>query len=410
MATELRISVQNTSDLGGTAFTPVFLGFHDNSFDIYNLGAAASAGLEALAEDGNNAVIAGELLAADADAQSTNLLGDRGPVAAGERAATTITVDSASNAFFSLASMVLPSNDAFFGTADAVQLFDMAGNFLGAQTLSFDGGSVRDAGTEVNTELDAAFINQTGPNTGVTEGGVVAVHPGFNGSLGNPGGNQIILGGTNAFGEVIDPIAADFTQPGARIAEVHVNTVNREDGGAGADVLLGGKDDDIFSGGDGTDILFGRLGWDLLDGGDGHDILFAGRGNDEVHGGAGQDILRGGQGSDSLEGGSGNDWLSGGAGDDILSGGSGNDTVRGGGGDDVFMFSDSSGRDVVRGFDRNGNDIVALDVDGIDTFQDVLDVAQEVGARTIFDFGDGDILILQSTGLADLTQADFFFV
>ena len=57
MTTEVRVSLRNTSDTGGTALTPLFAGFHDNSFDVYDLGGTASAGLEALAEDGNNAVI-----------------------------------------------------------------------------------------------------------------------------------------------------------------------------------------------------------------------------------------------------------------------------------------------------------------------------------------------------------------
>jgi len=192
--TSLRISVRNTSAEGGTALTPFFAGFHDNSFDLYNLGEAASAGLEALAEDGNNSVVAGELVAADADAQSTNVVGDRGPIAAGERASAILDVNGASNGYLSLASMILPSNDAFVGTADALRLFDSNGRFFGAQTVVFTGESVRDAGTEYNTERDAAFINQTAPNTGLTEGGVVRVHEGFNGSLGNPDG---ILGNPN---------------------------------------------------------------------------------------------------------------------------------------------------------------------------------------------------------------------
>lgn len=175
MTTEIRVSVRNTSDTGGTALTPFFAGFHDNSFDIYNLGEAASAGLEALAEDGNNNVIVEELLAADADAQATNVAGPRGPIGARELATAIVDVDAASNNYLGVASMILPSNDAFIGTANALKIFDEEGNFLGAQAVNFTGASVRDAGTEVNTELDAAFINQTGPNTGETEGGVITL-------------------------------------------------------------------------------------------------------------------------------------------------------------------------------------------------------------------------------------------
>ena len=154
--------------------------------------------------------------------------------------------------------MILPSNDAFVGTLDPVQLFDENGDFLGNQTLTFEGSDVYDAGTEVNTELDAAFINQMGPNTGETENGVIRFHDGFNGSVGNPEGegDQIILGGTNAFGDTIDPTAADFTIDGAQIAEVSIELVN---------VSLGSDSDETFiqnfgsatriDGGEGSDTI-----------------------------------------------------------------------------------------------------------------------------------------------------------
>ena len=36
--TELRITVKNTSAPGGTALTPLFVGFHDDNFDLYDFG------------------------------------------------------------------------------------------------------------------------------------------------------------------------------------------------------------------------------------------------------------------------------------------------------------------------------------------------------------------------------------
>jgi hypothetical protein len=32
--TELRVTIKNTSEPGGTFLTPVWLGFHDGSFDL----------------------------------------------------------------------------------------------------------------------------------------------------------------------------------------------------------------------------------------------------------------------------------------------------------------------------------------------------------------------------------------
>ena len=407
--TKLRISVKNTSAEGGTALTPFFAGFHDNSFDLYDLGAASSPGLEALAEDGNNDPIAAELVAADADAQAVNVAGARGPIVAGETTSAIVDVDGRSNGYLSLASMVLPSNDAFVGTAEAVQLFDAHGRFLGAQTVSFSGDSVRDAGTEVNTERDAAFINQTAPDTGITENGVVTVHPGFNGSLGNPGGEQIILGGTNAFGEVVDPVAGDFTQPGAQIADIHINTVVEREGTDGRDIIVGRGDDDIVTAGDGNDIVFGRDGWDDIDGGAGRDLLFGGRGDDIIDGGAGRDKIFGGRGDDQILGGDGNDWITGGKGDDAIAGGAGNDDLRGGRGDDTFLFSAGDGHDVIGDFDRRGDDRLALSVEGIDSFEDVLAVANESRKGVTLDFADAGSVFLRRTDIDDLTADDFLF-
>lgn len=428
--TDLRISVRNTSEDGGTVLTPFFFGFHDGSFDIYNLGEAASPGLEALAEDGNNVPLANELTAADADAQTVNVAGTRGPIGTGEFTSTTLHVNGLSNPFASFASMLLPSNDAFVGTANGVRLFDASGNFLGASTTVFSGASVRDAGTEVNTELDAAFINQTAPNTGITEGGVVSIHPGFNGSAGNPvgEGDQIILGGTNAFGDFIDPEAADFTLPGAQIATVHINTVVERDGTDGRDVIKGRRDDDIVNAGDDKDIILGRAGWDVLngeggndkiwggrgddqiDGGEGDDWISGGRDNDIISGGEGHDDIRGGSGDDQINGGDDNDWISGGRGNDVIAGGQGNDYLNGNRGDDTFVFVEGDGHDVIRGFDRRGDDQVLLSVTGFEDFDDVLAAATQERYGVELDLGTGDSIFFKGTSLSSLGEDDFLFV
>ncbi len=78
--------------------------------------------------------------------------------------------------------MVIPSNDAFIANDDplAHEVFDAAGNFTGPITLTVLCSCVLDAGTEDNTEMQAAFINQTGNNMGTTTiGGVISLHPGF---------------------------------------------------------------------------------------------------------------------------------------------------------------------------------------------------------------------------------------
>ncbi|MEL6234461.1 MAG: spondin domain-containing protein [Pseudomonadota bacterium] len=377
---ELRITVRNLSPDGGTFLTPVYFGFHDGSFDLFDAGQAASPGLEQLAEDGAPTILATERVAADADSQGLVVAGAGGPIATRETTSSTIEVDGMSNGSVSLAAMILPSNDAFIGTDEAVVLFDANGQFLGAQTLLFEGSDVYDAGTEVNTELDAAFINQVAPNTGVDENGVVTLHPGFNGSAGNPvgEGDQIILGGVNDFGAAIDPVAADFTLPGAQIAQIHINTVATITGDASNEVLAGSRSDDIVSAAGGNDIIVGRAGWDVIDAGDGRDAVFGGAGADDISGGLGRDFLRGGAG------------------------------------DDIFRYAEGDGVDFIFGFGRNAlttndGDVLVLSVDGVESFADVLDVASSRGASTLLNFGNGDAIVLRGTDLADLTADDFIF-
>jgi Ca2+-binding RTX toxin-like protein len=71
-------------------------------------------------------------------------------------------------------------------------------------------------------------------------------------------------------------------------------------GGAGNDILTGSLKDDLLDGGDGDDILNGLAGADILVGGDGEDRLEGGDGNDLLLAGRGADIVLGGKGEDIL--------------------------------------------------------------------------------------------------------------
>ncbi|MEM9061853.1 MAG: spondin domain-containing protein [Pseudomonadota bacterium] len=392
--TELRITVKNTAPVGGTFTTPFYFGFHDGAFDLFDAGAEASPGLEALAEDGSFGAIAAERLAVSPDSEGVVVAGEGGPIATQEVTSQIVNIDGSVNTSVSFGAMILPSNDAFVGTDDALVLFDEHGRFTGAQTVTFSGEDVYDAGTEVNTELDAAFINQTGPNTGVDENGVIRLHPGFNGSAGNPvgEGDQIILGGTNAFGAEIDPVAADFTLPGAQIAVVHINTVVERTGTDGRDIIIGRRDDDIVDAGAGNDIVFGGRGWDVIDGG------------------AGRDFLRGGAGDDQINGGDGRDKVSGGSGDDLLAGGAGRDYLTGGRGDDTFLFAAGDGHDTIWDFDRRGDDVLVLDIEGVDSFADVQGAIEYRFFGVELDFGDAGSIFLARNSASSLTEDDFMFV
>jgi hypothetical protein len=228
---QVLVTVESLVPGNGVYFSPVWVGFHDGSFDLFDVGSVASEAIERIAEDGDVSALRAAFAAATGpagglDGVITSPAGFPGlPVFdPGETSTATFTLTAAQHRYLSFASMVVPSNDAFIGNHDprAIELFDAAGTFKGKQIITVPGSMVWDAGTELNTELDAAFINQTAPNTGVPTMSPVLPHPGYLGSHGNPGGVPIILGGVNAAGKLTDPVGADFTLPYAVIARITI--------------------------------------------------------------------------------------------------------------------------------------------------------------------------------------------
>lgn len=229
----LRVTVENLAPSNGVNLTPFWVGFHGGSFDLFNLNEANTrVGVERVAEDGDVGAIRGEFLA-EASSGVDGVVAAPGGFAGapvfepGETAHADFAVNPLTGRYFSYLSMIIPSNDAFVGNANptAFELFDGAGAFRGPISFVIGGDRVWDAGTEANTEQDAAFINQSGPDTGVPESLPVRAHPGFIGSVLNPGGTPIILGGTAASGQFIDPVNADFTRSGYEVARVTISIV-----------------------------------------------------------------------------------------------------------------------------------------------------------------------------------------
>ncbi|MEM9213343.1 MAG: spondin domain-containing protein [Cyanobacteria bacterium P01_F01_bin.150] len=405
------VTITNAQAAGGTFFTPVWFGFHDGAaFDLFTAGQAASQGLERLAEDGSVEGIAAEFNAQvngnGIDATVIGGSGAPGPIDPGESTSFTLNVDPSQvgRGFFTWATMVIPSNDAFLSVPDnplADPIFDENGNFT-PLTIQRFGSDVLDAGTEVNNELDAAFLNQTARDTGTDENGVVATHPGFNGSVGNPDATPVnVLGGTTAAGTVVDPTIGDFTaNPDQLLFQIDITQVvggsDRLNGGAGDDTLEGGSGNDTLLGGTGTDSLFGDDGEDVLRGGSGNDQLTGGSGADALTGGGGQDILVGNQGQDVLTGNGGADTFSGGAGRDTLNGNGGRDTLNGNGGRDTI--NGGGGRDTIDG--GNGSDQITGG-----RGQDVFVLSTGGGRDIITDFTDGSdrLSLANGLGFADLS-------
>jgi hypothetical protein len=186
-AKTLQVTIENLSGANGLYLTPVLNVFHDGSYAGFQVGAAASPELEAIAEEG---MVGGEIARINGlgiGAQTAVATGPQGfgslpgqpPVLdAGEVTTFTITLDPTDNRYFSFLSMVIPSNDTFIGNANptAYELFDDSGVFTNLSTILVDGADIWDGGTEENDGLGAAFSAAGGTATD-TVGGVVESSP-----------------------------------------------------------------------------------------------------------------------------------------------------------------------------------------------------------------------------------------
>ena len=230
-AATLRVTVENLAPINGGFLTPAWVGFHDGTFDLYDRGESLDGfpGLESLVEDGDTAQLTDAFAAEEpAGVQATLLSDGPPPLEPGELTSFTLDVDPATNQYFSYASMVIPSNDAFIANGNplAHEIFDDAGNFLGADFVVL-GSDVLDGGTEVNDELpfSTAFLGQAAPNTGTDENGVVTEHPGL-----IPGGPILSTTDSSALnGLPLNFTGADFTASGYQVARFRVELVEDVD-------------------------------------------------------------------------------------------------------------------------------------------------------------------------------------
>ena len=190
-AISIDITITNIAPAGGVYLTPVWVGFHNGSFDSYDGGTASAPELEALAEDGDTAPISGVFgangtLVATATAQTGTRVQDTlgGLLAPGGTVTQRFQVDlNSANRYLSYASMVLPSSDYYIANGNPLA-HDLLTLLAGGSTSFFIGapnGGVNDAGTEVNDFATSAGNplfgipgGQSGPNQGANENGVNA--------------------------------------------------------------------------------------------------------------------------------------------------------------------------------------------------------------------------------------------
>jgi len=217
----IQFTVTNTGAQDGLWIMRPWIGIHDGAFQMYTVGQAAPPGVQHEAEDGvTGDTTATTLLSGPPNACTgvaavysvaapcqysifaayhggSQQASIGGPTSPGATLVKQFTVDPADpkSQFLSYMVMIIPSNDAFFGTDSAhpIQLFDNKGNFNGGRgiiTQRIEFNDILDAGTEVNTEshTDTAFFGQSTNGTGT--------HPDTNSVIHKHGpfGSAIITG------------------------------------------------------------------------------------------------------------------------------------------------------------------------------------------------------------------------
>ncbi len=175
------ITIENLTE--GQPFTPPVLATHHRRTSVFDVGNAASAGIQGLAENGNVPGLIAEL-ETDKRVDEITVADAAGPVLPGGE--ITVEINSTRrHRRLSIASMLICTNDGFVGL-DSLKLPSAAAE----PTVAYL--NVYDAGTESNTEAFADLVSPCGPLTGVdsggqgtgmsnpalAEGGVVSTHAG----------------------------------------------------------------------------------------------------------------------------------------------------------------------------------------------------------------------------------------
>jgi 2',3'-cyclic-nucleotide 2'-phosphodiesterase (5'-nucleotidase family) len=172
-----------------------------------------------------------------------------------------------------------------------------------------------------------------------------------------------------------------------------VGTVSVEDTPASEDLRIQNlalRSDGVLSA---DRSLRGTQAADRLDGNDGADELFGLEQKDRLRGFTNDDLLSGGRNEDKLFGGDGDDTLIGGLGSDLLVGNRGKD---------VFVLQTGRGRDTIRDFQPN-RDQLGLSR-GLE-FEEL--TLQQVGGNVIISLADDELAFLRNVNVNRLTANVF---
>jgi hypothetical protein len=151
------VTVTNLSN--AQPLSPVAVIAHQNGYSVFTVGTAATAGLETLAEGGDNSALTAE---ADADAAVMATASGAAPI--GPAGTETINVEVLESELpgltVSVSSMLVNTNDAITGINGASIADLQPGESMTWRTIAYD------AGTEANTESAAHIPGPAGGGEG----------------------------------------------------------------------------------------------------------------------------------------------------------------------------------------------------------------------------------------------------
>jgi len=168
------VTVSNLSN--AQPLSPIAVIAHQDAFSVFTVGSPASAGLETLAEGGDNSALLAEADAAAGTGDTASGAAPIGP-AGSETVSLTLNEADLGPSTISVSTMLVNTNDAITGV-NAVPLAGMqVGDSVSMRTIAYD------AGTEANTEQAAHIPGPAGGGEGLNAArddiaDRVAMHPG----------------------------------------------------------------------------------------------------------------------------------------------------------------------------------------------------------------------------------------
>lgn len=251
-----------------------------------------------------------------------------------------------------------------------------AGDLTVMQSLGWNLSAQSDQPTMTSYSLSGTeFFNGTGGYEYITGGstgnetvwGGASDHISANGANMTVGGaqNETIVGGTGT--DFLDGSVGDDSIVGGNAGTEMIWSGKGDivDGGGDANDTVGGVPGDTVIGGNGSEFIDGSSGNQVIAGGaSGNDTIWGGAG-DTIYGGGNANVVIGGGPHDTITGGTGTELLSGWLGDqEIIGGSAGNetltgaigDTVVGGSGGTEFIDATAGNQEVTGG--TGGNEII----------------------------------------------------